>query len=487
VSRLRRLAGGTAAIVLAATLAGCGSSGSSTGSSDGPDAADAAKSPDFGTMKNVCHSATGANRPGAHGVGADSIKVTTISDAGSDLQPGLNQELWDAATVFTRWCNDHGGIDGRRIVMIKGDAQVTRYSDVIDQACKSSFALVGGGGALDNTGQKARVDCGLVALPGFVASPEARGAPLSYPAMATGITGVTGGGLKYLKKKYGADEPLATVYGDFATTTFTMDQRLSAAKGVGLASAASPVNHENNTYPITGLTDARPVADSVLQSDARGVLFSGQPPDLGKFISTLAAKGAGAADKSLEWAFTDENMYDQLLIQSGRTGLAELPLYVQTFIYPFEEAGRGERSEAMDDFLALFDEYLPNGKSHAMFAVAGFASWLLFAKTASACGANLTRACLESQLKKVGTFDAGGLIAPRDPSDPNQSSQCFVLLRATPDGFVRVKDPTLAPTPGIGRGVFNCGKDNIITVSDSPLMKKWQDQVAAMFGTDPQG
>jgi len=469
--------------VLTVASAGCGSSNSSTEPGDGPDAA---KSSDFGSMKNVCHSATGANQSGEHGVGADSIKVTTISDAGSDLQKGLNQELWDAATVFTRWCNEHGGINGRRIIMIKGDAQVTRYPDVIDQACKSSFALVGGGGALDNTGQKARVDCGLVALPGFVASPEARGAPLSYPAMATGITGVTGGGLKYLKKKYGADEALATIYGDFATTTFTMDQRLSAAKGVGLASAASPVNHENNTYPITGLTDGRPVADSVLQSGARGVLFSGQPTDIGKFLTALAAKGAGTASSSLKWAFTDENMYDQIVIQNGRTGLAKLPLYVQSFIYPFEEAGRGDRSKAMDDFLSLFDEYLPNGKSHAMFAVAGFASWLLFAKTASACGTKLTRACLVDQLKKVGTFDAGGLIAPRDPSDPNQASQCFILLRATPKGFVRVQDPSLAPTPGIGRGVFNCGKDNIITVSDSPLMKKWQDQVTAMFGTDAQ-
>lgn len=432
-------------------------------------------------MENVCHPATGANKPGDHGVSADAIKVTTISDAGSDIQKGLNQELWDAATVFTRWCNDHGGINGRKIMLIQGDSQVVRYADVINQACKTSFALVGGGGALDNTGQKARVDCGLVALPGFVASPEARGAPLSYPAMATGISGVTGGGLKYLKKKYGADEPVATVYGDFATTNFTMDQRLSAAKGVGLASAESPVNHENSTYPVTGLTDWRPIVDSVLASNPRGFLFSGQPRDLGKILTTLGAKGAGSADNSLKWAFGDENVYDQVLIQNGRTGLAKLPLYVQTFIYPFEEAGKGDQSKAMDDFLALFDRYLPNGKAHAMFAVAGFASWLLFAETASRCGAELTRDCLVAQIKKVGTFDAGGLIAPRDPSDPSKSSECFVLFKATPNGFERVKDPAVNPTKGIGRGVFNCSPDNIISLGDSPLMKKWQDQVAAMF------
>lgn len=477
-------------ILAVAVLALVPACGSSDGSSDTPGSdggSDAAASPDFGTLTDVCHRATGTNRAGTHGVTADSIRITTISDAGSTLQRGLNQELWDAATVFTRWCNDHGGINGRKILLVKGDAQITRYGDVIEQACKSSFALVGGGGALDDQGQRARVDCGLVALPGFVASPQARGAPLSYPAMATGVTTITGGGLKYLKKEYGSDQPLAAVYGDFDTTRFTMDQRVSATQAMGLASAASPVNGDASTYPITGLDDARPAAESVIGSRATGLLFSGQPPDLGKLLNALGARGAGGGDSELEWVFADENMYDQTVIRTGRSGLAQVPLYVQAFVYPFEEAGQGEVSAAMDDFLALYDHYLPNGKSHAMFALAGFASWLLFAETASACGADLTRECLVDQLEKVGTFDAGGLIAPRDPSDPNRPSECFALLRATPEGFERVSDPTVAPQKGKGRGVFNCGQDNIVTVTDSPAMKQWQQKVTDMFGDDARG
>lgn len=300
-----------------------------------------------------------------------------------------------------------------------------------------------------------------------------------FPAMATGVTEITAGGLGWVAGKYGKDEPVATVYGDFDTTRFTMALRLAAAKAVGLASTQSPVNSENNTYNPLGQADWRPTADTIINKTdpaAKGVLFSGQPLDLGKLITALGAEGAGGAKGHPEWVFADENNYDQVVIQNGRSGLAKVPLYVQSFIYPFEEAGRGAASKGMDDFLALFDKYLPNGKSHAMFAVSGFASWLLFAQTATACGDTLSRACLETQVRKIGTFDAGGLIAPRDPAKSQRSSQCYVLLRATPEGFERVAD--VKPTPD-GNGVFNCSPTNLANVSTDEAMREWIDKAAS--------
>lgn len=498
----RRVTAGLLVAAFGVTLVGCGSSGSSPTSKNTPlSPSAAASSPDFGTMKNVCHGATGQNRANSDlGVTANSIKITTISDAGSSLQRGLNQELWDATTVFTRWCNEHGGINGRRIEFIKGDAQVVRYADVIDQACKTSFALVGGGGAFDNMGQEARLKCELVAVPGFVASAQARGAALNYPAMATGIDQITGGSLQYIAAKYGDNEPVASVYGNFETTEFTIALRMAAAQAVGLTSGASPVNQGDGyteadyTYNVAASTDWRPVADAVKRSKAKGLIFSGQPADLGKLINALAADGAQkSAGGTLEWVTSDENMYDQVLIQNGRTGLSRgIPMFVQTFIYPFEEANKGEASLGMDDFQALFEHYLPSGKSHAMFAVSSFASWLLFVQAASECGANLTRDCLVNKIKATGDFDAGGLIAARDPANPRQSSECFALLQATPDGFHRVTGdpkqfPMLQPTEGTGRGVFNCNPTNITTITATPEngMQKWFD-ASNLYATVPK-
>lgn len=479
----RRLFASALVTLLAVTLMGCGSSG--PGSTDGdadrsPDAV--AGSADFGTMKDVCHEATGENVPGEHGVTADSVRVTTISDAGSDLQPGLLQELWDASRVFTRWCNEHGGINGRKIEMVEGDAQLIRYGEVIDQACKDSFALVGGGGAMDNTAEEARTECGLISVPGFLASREARRGELAYPAMASGVRKAPGGALRYLKDRYGGDEPVALVYGDFETTLFTGALKLRSAIDIGLASADSPVNTKDNTYPITGRDDWGPVAAEVYRSGAQGVLFSGQSPDLGKLMTSLAANKP--ADSALEWVLSDENVYDQAVIRSGLGGIDEIPLYVQAFIHPFEEAGKGERSRAMDDYLALFEHYLPDGRSDAMLGVYSFAAWLLFAQAASACGDELTRQCLEERIETTGLFDAGGLIAPRDPKDATESSECFVLMQATTDGFQIVRDADSVQPTDDGRDVFNCGQNNIVTVDDRALESTMSD-LEALAGGDP--
>ena len=107
----------TLAALAAITLlaAGCsrGGSGSSSGDQGTASASQAAQTTggDFGSLKNVCRggSASGATD---QGVTASEIKVGVFSDVGFTKNP----ELVDAAKVFTSWCNDAGGINGRKLV-----------------------------------------------------------------------------------------------------------------------------------------------------------------------------------------------------------------------------------------------------------------------------------------------------------------------------------------------------------------------------------
>ena len=85
---------------------------------------------DFGTLKAVCGPAPSGDKngtPDTKGVTADSIKVGAVSDPGFAGRPGLNQELFDASTVFTKWCNDAGGINGRKLDLTLRDAALTEY------------------------------------------------------------------------------------------------------------------------------------------------------------------------------------------------------------------------------------------------------------------------------------------------------------------------------------------------------------------------
>ena len=58
--------------------------------------------------------------------------------------------MWDTAVAFTKWCNEQGGINGRKLSLTDLDAKLMEYPSAITKGCQEDFAMVGGGAALDN-------------------------------------------------------------------------------------------------------------------------------------------------------------------------------------------------------------------------------------------------------------------------------------------------------------------------------------------------
>lgn len=425
------------------TSAACGSGGKVAETS--------AESGSFGALEHVCGPADTPNADQTErGVTKDSIVVTTISDAGSALSPGLNQELWDASDVFAAWCNANGGIHGRKIQILEGDAQLTGYRTVIDSACQSSFALVGGGGVFDDQGQEARVKCLLPDFSAFVTTASARGSALVHQVIPLSNSQFAVGIHRLLGEKYpDSTDKIGYLSGDFAAVKLVKAQTEAAASVLGWG---DPVYEQ--TYNVAGEKNWAPFAEQIAKSGVRGLVFSGQPSDLSRLISALDAR----SDSQVEWVFADANTYDQTIIDDTGAALDRIPLYLQLYMVPFEEADAGAPdAAALREYLALFDEYHPRGKSRAMLGVQSFASWLLFAKAADACGAKLTNGCIDREAKKLKAFDAGGLIAPMDLSTASPP-QCFLAVTATSKGFV-VK-PDVKPN----KGPFNCSPQNVVTL-----------------------
>src|SRR3954452_1577768 len=187
-------------------LAACGRSDNESGGGDATTSSTAAARPaasaDFGTLKNVCQKGSGGGATST-GVTADSIKIATFSDAGATIRPGLNQELFDAADVFSKWCNALGGINGRKIDVVKEDAALFNYPAKVADACqKNVFFIVGGGAAFDETGEKARLECLMPSVPGYVASPTARDGDIVVQPVPNPNTGMGYGQFRWLKQKY---------------------------------------------------------------------------------------------------------------------------------------------------------------------------------------------------------------------------------------------------------------------------------------------
>ena len=75
------------------------------------------------------------------GVTDDTITVGTVTDKGGPVK-GLDEEMYDTAVAFTEWCNEHGGILGRELVLSDVDAKLFEYEPAITDAVATSPSRV---------------------------------------------------------------------------------------------------------------------------------------------------------------------------------------------------------------------------------------------------------------------------------------------------------------------------------------------------------
>ncbi len=91
-------------------------------------------------------------------------------------------------------------------------------------------------------------------------------------------------------------------------------------------------------------------------------------------------------------------------------------------------------------------------------------AWLLWAKAASACGANLTVTCVLNNAAAVKDWDAGGIEAPIPSltlSNKNpQPSPCFAILKLSSKGINYDKAIT-KPT----QSIWNCNPKNVVQLT----------------------
>jgi hypothetical protein len=394
-------------------------SGSSAPAGDETTTTGAAKGQavDFGTLKNVCQpgDAKGAT---AQGVTDDSIRVATFSDRGFSGRPGLNQELFDSGEVFVKWCNEAGGINGRKIVLDERDTQLTNY-------------------------QARMVECMLLDIPGFVVTPEARGADLLVSPLPNPPGWILIGDYKWLGKKFPAStKHIGVLTGDLQTTVKVANDDRTALEDMGWDIVYQ------DTYPAAGVSSWTPYVQALKDRGVRGLVWVGEPEGLAKF--EIEARNVGL---DLDWIRASANQYDQSVIDIAGPALEST--YMYSGFVPFEDA---KDSPAVQQYLDLFKRYKPDAKTKALLGLQSWSAWLLFAQLARDCGSDLTRRCMYDKGQQVHEWTAGGLHAASDPGN-QKGSGCYLVLQATPEGFKKMKIDT-------NEGIFNCSQKNLFFVKE---------------------
>ncbi len=450
--RNRRL--NSAVVLVAATslglVAACGHSSSGGGSnpsgSSAPASATAAAAGkgDFGTLKAICGPGNASGGIG-RGVTASTIRIGTTADPGAAAAPGLEQEFFDTADAFSKWCNAAGGINGRKIIVDKWDAKLFNVGQAFTNACQKDFMLVGNGNAFDSAGVKPREGCKQGDIFAYTVSPEA----------ATSAMQVSVNPSNPNQYSYGPLRLLVAAYPD-------------SSKGVGIGSS-----NLSSLVP-----QGKRIQESLQKNGVKVTVLQEQPPSVPNYRPYVEQlKGTGTigfdtingqditplyqAMKDVGYTPQFSLLSVQFYLQSSVKAAQALGTFPPTYIgfshLPFELAG--PQYPVLTQIKDILNASISSPR-FTDFTASSFSAWALWAKEATACGSDLTSACVLQKAAAETAWTGGGLYAPvnLDPIHP-QIAKCWLDIRLTTNGWVYDKKVT-----NPDNGVYNCDPKNVVAV-----------------------
>lgn len=377
----------------------------------------------FGDEAWPCGPGDGANTDAGTEVGvtADSITIGSGDDAGFAGSPGLSHEMTDAIKALVAKCNELGGINGRTINLNYYDAKLLEVQAAMQSACDGeNFFLVGQGWVFDGSQEELRLQCGLPSVPTYTVSAAFAHGTDMFQGVPNPADETTAGVFQQIATIFPDEvEKVATLTGAFAATQETRDKVLEVAPQFGWNFVSSTL--ESNP---AGETDWTPFVKQIQDSGATMISWQGTClPGLLAFAQTAKINGLDVP------IVVDSNHYAAQCADANDGALDNL--YIRMSYVPFEDAAA---NPATQDYLDLIDEY---GGDTAMLGVQATSSFLLWATAASACGAELTRECVLTNLKGTTSWTGHGLHAESNPGE-NHPPKCSSILRLVGNTYERV-------------------------------------------------
>jgi ABC-type branched-subunit amino acid transport system substrate-binding protein len=461
LASVRRSRGLVAVAVATSTLvalAACGRSGSTpsntpSGSTPATTAApsstaSAAGPGDFGDLKAICGPGTATGGSG-RGISKTAINIGTMSDQGSAAAPGLGKEFFEVGDAFVKWCNAAGGINGRKIVLTKYDAKLFNIAQVTLQACQHEFMLVGNGNGLDAAGAAPRVNCKLGDIPAYVTSPQTVNAAYLVQPTPNPYNQLQVGPFRLLGLKYPDVYKSGVAIGG-SNFGSLRPQGLRTREGV--EAIGYKVADYSERPPA--VTNWRPYMEEINQSGAKGYMnATGSAAYIAQELGSIKDVGL-----KLDWMLLGNAYYEPATISALKATGSEAPVYTYFSHLPFEMTD--------DPIVKQIKSIMEAGSSaqdYTDFTALAFNAWTLWAKSATACGNDLTQDCVLQKAGSETAWTAGGLFPPRntDPKNPLQPT-CYVMMDATPNGFVYDKAITQP-----NNGIYNCDPKNVVDLKNT--------------------
>ncbi len=428
-------------VAVASTTAGAATSASRTLASS------AASSGVWPGVGKICEPGPGG-ASSVRGVGDKTINIAVFNDAANTIQPGLEVEFVQQATAFADWCNAAGGINGRKIVIDNRDAALFNAAQEATAACQGDFMAVGGGMALDESAVPIREKCGLGQITGYVVSNASILASDQVDPGGTNTNSVTAGWFAALARAYPKAVTSAGMGGADTPSVLqeeTKDEFGAEAEGWKVIDFLEPPVSVENWAPY--------VED--YQQKGVQALWPANASNFPPFAQAMTTAGYHPAFVILGPQFADSETQQAVAANPSLP-----PVYVETQWWPLPLASQNPSTE---ELVTTMHKYA-KGDTIDFDDEEGAEAWLLWAKSASACGANLTVSCVLNHAITNKNWDAGGIQAPianLTLSDNNpQPTPCFAILQLTTKAIVYDKKLT-SPT----KSIWNCNPKNVVQLT----------------------
>jgi ABC-type branched-subunit amino acid transport system substrate-binding protein len=397
----------------------------------------------FGSLKGIC----GPGKPtggSGRGLTTEAIRLGTMADPGALAAPGLEKEFFDVAEAFTQWCNAAGGINGRKLLLDTFDAKLFDVAPQMINACQNDFMLVGNGNAFDAAGVKPRLACKLGEIPAYSVSPQAVASGLQVQATPNPANQYQVGPFRLLGEQFPSTlkNGIAIAGSTVATVAPQSLRARDALKAIG--------------YKVPILQQREPLVDN-FRPYMEQIKLSGATAYTEIAAQDLTPEFQAISNVGLKVDYVVEGtqFYDPKTIAAAKA-TSFPPTWVYLSHLPFEMASQYPVVQQLESIMKAWNAH----PTFNDFVALAFNAWTLWAKSATACGNDLTQACVLSKAASEKTWTAGGFYSPRDtdPANPLQPT-CYVLMKVTTGGFVYDKSATRPNS-----GVYNCDPKNVVAL-----------------------
>ena len=361
------------------------------------------------------------------GVTADQITLGNVSSLSGPI-PGLFEGAINGTNAYAAYVNSMGGIFGRKLKIAAGDDQTecganqNRYRDLSPKV----FAFVGSFSVYDECASQVLRDMPQVPLVQYALSPAANKLPNLFSPQPS-VPGYATGPFEYWNNKYG--EKTKKVGSVFSRTAAAADSHYA------ITSAAKSVGWEFIYERGAASTEQDFTADIVrMRQEGVEIVF---------LVATTAQNAArikrAADSQGFKPVFIVQVAYDKNFITFlGGPEAAEGVVGANLFSLYF---GADEAKRVPE--VALYQEWMKRNNPKAnldVFSMYGWTSGKLFVDALKATGPKPTRTAVLSELRKVGTYDAAGMLAPGGPA-AKKPPTCYVLWEIRGGKYVRVDTP----------------------------------------------